>query len=119
MGTLFGFILAVAFFFAFAWIARRLLGVQRLSATKTMISAAVSTDPATWSPTARSDPPTTSRRRFSISIDRVKASRAFSGSPAAISRHAPALGEHANEVLSELGLDEAELADLRAKGVVG
>ncbi len=31
----------------------------------------------------------------------------------------PALGEHSDQVLSEAGLDEAEIAALRAKGVVG
>jgi ubiquinone biosynthesis protein len=41
MGTVIGFVLGVAFFLAFAWVARRLLGVSRLSATKTIISAAV------------------------------------------------------------------------------
>jgi crotonobetainyl-CoA:carnitine CoA-transferase CaiB-like acyl-CoA transferase len=34
-------------------------------------------------------------------------------------RPAPLLGEHTNEVLRELGLTSAELADLRATGVVG
>jgi crotonobetainyl-CoA:carnitine CoA-transferase CaiB-like acyl-CoA transferase len=43
----------------------------------------------------------------------------FSKSPAEISRHAPGLSEHGDEVLGELGLDAAERADLRAKGIVG
>lgn len=43
----------------------------------------------------------------------------FSRSPAGISRHAPALGEHGDEVLSELGFNEAEREDLRAKGIAG
>ncbi|MEV0358218.1 CoA transferase [Nocardia sp. NPDC050697] len=34
-------------------------------------------------------------------------------------RHAPLLGEHTDEILSELGLNEAEIAQLRADGVVG
>ncbi len=41
----------------------------------------------------------------------------FSRSPAAVSRHAPSLGEHGDEALAELGLSEAERADLRAKGI--
>jgi crotonobetainyl-CoA:carnitine CoA-transferase CaiB-like acyl-CoA transferase len=43
----------------------------------------------------------------------------FSESPAEVSRHAPSLGEHGDEVLSELGLSEAERTDLRENGVVG
>ncbi len=34
-------------------------------------------------------------------------------------RHAPLLGEHTDEILSELGLSEAEIADLHAEGIVG
>jgi crotonobetainyl-CoA:carnitine CoA-transferase CaiB-like acyl-CoA transferase len=43
----------------------------------------------------------------------------FSRSPAAVSRHTPALGEHGDEVLEALGFSAAEREDLRAKGVVG
>jgi crotonobetainyl-CoA:carnitine CoA-transferase CaiB-like acyl-CoA transferase len=43
----------------------------------------------------------------------------FSRTPAAVSRHAPALGEDTAEVLSEVGIHSAELAELRAKGIVG
>lgn len=43
----------------------------------------------------------------------------FSHSPAGVSRHAPGLGEHSDEVLGELGFSEAERAELRAKGIVG
>lgn len=43
----------------------------------------------------------------------------FSASPASVSRHAPVLGEHREELLAELGLSDAEQADLVAKGVVG
>jgi len=43
----------------------------------------------------------------------------FEATPAAIQRHAPALGQHTDEVLGELlCLSQAEIADLRAKGVV-
>ncbi len=41
MAALVGIIFAIAFFVVFAWIARRLLGVRRLSVTKTVIAAAV------------------------------------------------------------------------------
>lgn len=43
----------------------------------------------------------------------------FEATPAAIRRPAPALGEHTGAVLGELGLDAAEIANLRAQGVVG
>jgi crotonobetainyl-CoA:carnitine CoA-transferase CaiB-like acyl-CoA transferase len=36
-----------------------------------------------------------------------------------IRRGTPELGEHAREVLVELGFDDGEIADLRRKGVVG
>ena len=40
--------------------------------------------------------------------------------PPVYERHAPELGEHTDEVLRELcGLDEAELASLRAEGAIG
>lgn len=43
----------------------------------------------------------------------------MSGTPMRIERHAPMLGEHTAEVLSEiLGLDEQRIADLRANGIV-
>ena len=34
-------------------------------------------------------------------------------------RHAPLLGEHNREVLSELGLTEPEIDELEANGVIG
>jgi crotonobetainyl-CoA:carnitine CoA-transferase CaiB-like acyl-CoA transferase len=43
----------------------------------------------------------------------------FSESPAEVSRHAPTLGEHRDELLTQLGLSEVEQADLIAKGIVG
>jgi crotonobetainyl-CoA:carnitine CoA-transferase CaiB-like acyl-CoA transferase len=43
----------------------------------------------------------------------------FDATPAAIRRPAPALGQHTDEVLGELGLGAADLADLRGKGIVG
>jgi crotonobetainyl-CoA:carnitine CoA-transferase CaiB-like acyl-CoA transferase len=43
----------------------------------------------------------------------------FEGTPRALGRHAPKLDEHSDEILSELGLDAAEIASLRAAGIVG
>ncbi len=43
----------------------------------------------------------------------------FEATPAEIRRPAPALGAHTDEVLQTLGLSSTELADLRAKGIVG
>ncbi|KQT79799.1 CoA-transferase [Methylobacterium sp. Leaf465] len=40
----------------------------------------------------------------------------LSGTPAQVRRHAPLLGEHADEILSELGLSEAAVERLRAEG---
>jgi alpha-methylacyl-CoA racemase len=43
---------------------------------------------------------------------------ALSRTPAAVARHAPALGEQTDEVLSAIGYDEQRIAGLRAQGVV-
>ena len=43
----------------------------------------------------------------------------FGGTPASIRIPAPGLGENTDEILAELGLDEAEIADLRATGIAG
>jgi formyl-CoA transferase len=37
--------------------------------------------------------------------------------PSTIARSAPKRGEHSEEILSELGLEAAELAKLKSKGV--
>ena len=42
----------------------------------------------------------------------------FSHTPARIQRHAPALGEHTDEVLEDLGFSPAEIRNARAKGFV-
>jgi crotonobetainyl-CoA:carnitine CoA-transferase CaiB-like acyl-CoA transferase len=44
----------------------------------------------------------------------------FSLGPSRIHRrHAPLMGEHNREVLSELGLSDAEIGELEAQGVIG
>jgi len=43
----------------------------------------------------------------------------FEGTPAATRRGAPALGEHSEEILAEAGYSAAEIAGLRADGVIG
>jgi crotonobetainyl-CoA:carnitine CoA-transferase CaiB-like acyl-CoA transferase len=43
----------------------------------------------------------------------------FSDTPSAITRAAPVLGQHTNDVLVELGYCNAEIEDLRASGAVG
>ena len=42
----------------------------------------------------------------------------MSASPWSIRRPAPLLGQHTDEVLSELGIDEAEIESVRSEGVV-
>jgi crotonobetainyl-CoA:carnitine CoA-transferase CaiB-like acyl-CoA transferase len=42
----------------------------------------------------------------------------FAATPASIRRPAPLLGEHTDEVLAELGVTSAEIAGLRANGVI-
>ncbi|HEX9259988.1 MAG TPA: CoA transferase, partial [Acidimicrobiales bacterium] len=43
----------------------------------------------------------------------------FSATPQAIGRHAPALDEHTDQVLTEHGWSAGELAELRSAGVIG
>ncbi len=51
-------------------------------------------------------------------IAQVKPPVSFSASPSSIRRHAPALGEHTDEVLREAGLGDAEIAALRRDGAI-
>jgi crotonobetainyl-CoA:carnitine CoA-transferase CaiB-like acyl-CoA transferase len=48
----------------------------------------------------------------------TRAAIALGETPGAIERRAPILGEHTEAILGELGYDAAEIADLRAQGVV-
>ncbi|HET6916752.1 MAG TPA: CoA transferase [Acidimicrobiales bacterium] len=43
----------------------------------------------------------------------------FAGAPQSVRRHAPLIGEHTDEVLLEVGYDQAEVAALRASGALG
>ena len=43
----------------------------------------------------------------------------FEGTPAEVTRGAPHLGEHTDDILAELGLSQAQIAKLRAQGVIG
>ena len=43
----------------------------------------------------------------------------FARTPAHLAGRAPLLGEHTDEVLAELGFDDARIADLRASGAIG
>jgi formyl-CoA transferase len=42
----------------------------------------------------------------------------LSRTPATMARATPELGEHTEEILAELGYDEAQVADLRARRIV-
>ena len=59
-----------------------------------------------------SDHPTAGRLRQTRTAARF-------ATPTVVRRGAPRLGEHSAEVLAELGLSAAEIADLRQQGVVG
>jgi crotonobetainyl-CoA:carnitine CoA-transferase CaiB-like acyl-CoA transferase len=43
----------------------------------------------------------------------------FAGTPASIRRPAPVLGQHTDEVLTEIGYAASEIAELRAAGATG
>jgi crotonobetainyl-CoA:carnitine CoA-transferase CaiB-like acyl-CoA transferase len=52
-------------------------------------------------------------------LRQARAAARFSATPAGIRRGAPALGEHTDEVLAEIGYSAAETAALRAAGAMG
>jgi crotonobetainyl-CoA:carnitine CoA-transferase CaiB-like acyl-CoA transferase len=52
-------------------------------------------------------------------LRQTRAAARFSTTPASLRRGAPALGEHTDEVLREIGLTTAEIAELRARRVIG
>ena len=49
-------------------------------------------------------------------LRQARSAARFSGTPAAIRRPAPALGEHTDEILAEAGYSPGDIADLRAAG---
>jgi len=48
----------------------------------------------------------------------ARAAVALSDTPAELRHRAPTLGEHTDEILTDLGYDEGEIADLRARAVI-
>jgi formyl-CoA transferase len=72
------------------------------------------------------DDPQAKARGIVIETDHPRAGRVrsiapaieFGRTPATIRRHAPALSENADEILAEMGLDEAAIGELKAAGVV-
>ena len=67
-----------------------------------------------WPTRSSSNPSIRTRARCA---SRALAAR-FERTPAALSRFAPLLGEHTNEVLAEAGVASSELAALREQGVI-
>jgi formyl-CoA transferase len=71
--------------------------------------------------------PHTLAREMVIEIDHPKAGRIktlgspvkLSKSPLGVPRHPPVLGEHTDELLSELGIEPERIAQLRERGAVG
>jgi crotonobetainyl-CoA:carnitine CoA-transferase CaiB-like acyl-CoA transferase len=52
-------------------------------------------------------------------LRQARAAARFEGTPTAIRRGAPGLGEHTDEILTEAGLSGDEIAELRDQRVVG
>ena len=52
-------------------------------------------------------------------VRQARPAERMDGTPSEISRGAPTLGQHTQEILQELGLDAEEIADLRASGALG
>ncbi len=53
------------------------------------------------------------------SLELVSSPMKLSATPTQLRRHPPLLGEHTSEVLTELGLEDARIDELRARGVIG
>ena len=51
-------------------------------------------------------------------IRTVKPPAKFSGTPTALTRHSPSKGEHTDEILTQLGLNQSEIDDLRTQNIV-
>jgi crotonobetainyl-CoA:carnitine CoA-transferase CaiB-like acyl-CoA transferase len=70
--------------------------------------------------------PHVGHRHMAVEVDHPRAGRTrvlgipvkLSGTPGAVGRPAPTLGQHTDEVLRELGYAEAAIRDLRARKVV-
>jgi formyl-CoA transferase len=52
-------------------------------------------------------------------VRQVRPAERMDGTPSEISRHAPTLGQHTDEVLSEFGFGADEIAALREAGALG
>ena len=52
-------------------------------------------------------------------LRQARAAARFSATPTAIARGAPALGEHTDEILAELGYSAAQIVGLKAEGAAG
>jgi crotonobetainyl-CoA:carnitine CoA-transferase CaiB-like acyl-CoA transferase len=72
------------------------------------------------------DPHTRQREIFHPGVHPVVGDFTYIGQPAIVDgqpyevhRHAPSVGEHTRDVLTELGYTEAELEQLRDKGLIG
>ena len=66
-----------------------------------------------WKSSSEYDHPQAGRLR------QARAAARFSATPTAIRSGAPALGEHTDEVLGELGYSSEQIAGLRAEGATG
>jgi crotonobetainyl-CoA:carnitine CoA-transferase CaiB-like acyl-CoA transferase len=52
-------------------------------------------------------------------VRQARPAEQMDGTPSAISRPAPVLGQHTEEVLAEIGLSSERISELRASGTLG